>query len=660
MASEEGLVRRRLNGRRMPKRPQQHVTESASKRAFERRLPKEWVYREQVEDYGIDGEVEIFSEGQATGLIFKVQLKGTDQEDPPISVRLTKDKVNYYSSLPLPVLVVLHHRRADRVFARWVQSWDPAEETSTENSITMRFPDESELAAESVRNLARDVEVHRRLLDPNGALPMELVPERLAESLGDVATAPVALALRDAARPFPDILRLLPRNATTAMGTIQIRNDRIVVSCRGLMSATMHYPEAHDTPVDVITANVMMQIGVLLERIGQSAAAARLFARFASDSSIIEHSDILLKMARAFGRAHRLGDAIETANQMIARGEADTAHLLISLTWTVLGAAITPSEREAIVEHFMSRIRRAEEIGDDRRAAIEYFNFANRLRNLGDSEQAVDCFRKAAELDPTYPDREYYAGELAGALFEAGDFDGAVAMYAKAVEHGERARFLPLLADALLMAGRYADAQRAFEQRRAENDMSPEPAEWRLKERLANRLRTLVGDAQDRNPDVANRLADVSSEALTDQQRRTQLLSALATDALCPLAWFNLGWLEANEGHERDALDAFTYAGVISRMDLEAWTLATILSIDQGSGDADDVVRAAYFIKGSNFIRYLTERTSKPDLRSAQSRVLESVEAILSSGQILAPEAEALRLRFIDDEGEYESLDIGI
>lgn len=74
----------------MPTRPEQHRSEDSSRRAFEALLPEEWVYRQLSHDYGIDGEVEVFSGGEATGLIFKVQLKGTRRDVR--TVRLSHDK----------------------------------------------------------------------------------------------------------------------------------------------------------------------------------------------------------------------------------------------------------------------------------------------------------------------------------------------------------------------------------------------------------------------------------------------------------------------------------------------------------------------------------------------------------------------------------------
>ncbi|WP_443030611.1 DUF4365 domain-containing protein [Sphingomonas sp. RT2P30] len=63
----------------MPRRPRSHQVEDISIRRFEDMLPRAWVSRIVVPDYGVDRDVEIFTAaGESTGLKFAVQLKATD------------------------------------------------------------------------------------------------------------------------------------------------------------------------------------------------------------------------------------------------------------------------------------------------------------------------------------------------------------------------------------------------------------------------------------------------------------------------------------------------------------------------------------------------------------------------------------------------------
>ena len=59
-------------------RSRSHVIEEESRRAFNRAIPAEWVVRPQNPDYGLDKQVQIFKDNQATPFFFFVQLKSSD------------------------------------------------------------------------------------------------------------------------------------------------------------------------------------------------------------------------------------------------------------------------------------------------------------------------------------------------------------------------------------------------------------------------------------------------------------------------------------------------------------------------------------------------------------------------------------------------------
>ena len=67
---------------KLPKRHRNHQLETESVRELQSKLPSTWVYRTPTDDYGIDGEVEIFDDkGFATGRKFFLQLKATDEDN---------------------------------------------------------------------------------------------------------------------------------------------------------------------------------------------------------------------------------------------------------------------------------------------------------------------------------------------------------------------------------------------------------------------------------------------------------------------------------------------------------------------------------------------------------------------------------------------------
>jgi hypothetical protein len=73
--------------------PKQHEIDEIACRLFESSLPSSWLPRPQIKDYGIDREVEIFEKRKSTGIIFKVQVKGTEKP------KFSKNRFNISFSL---------------------------------------------------------------------------------------------------------------------------------------------------------------------------------------------------------------------------------------------------------------------------------------------------------------------------------------------------------------------------------------------------------------------------------------------------------------------------------------------------------------------------------------------------------------------------------
>jgi hypothetical protein len=107
------------------------------------------------------------------------------------------------------------------------------------------------------------------------------------------------------------------------------------------------------------------------------------------------------------------------------------------------------------------------------------------------------------------------------------------------------------------MSGDYQSALAAFDQVVEDDQCAPE---WRLKLWLLRQVVSMGIDRQDREPEEALRLSDVTQVA-TEEECRTQLSRALEADALCSRAWFKVGMLESSAGNHESALGAFAFAG---------------------------------------------------------------------------------------------------
>jgi len=100
-----------------PQRTNSHLTETASWKILQNKIPDEWIVRELSErDYGIDAYIEIVQTGgDVTGNLCSIQLKGTNNIDWRNNSNgggvaklsgIAKSTVNYWMNLPMPVFLV--------------------------------------------------------------------------------------------------------------------------------------------------------------------------------------------------------------------------------------------------------------------------------------------------------------------------------------------------------------------------------------------------------------------------------------------------------------------------------------------------------------------------------------------------------------------------
>ena len=140
------------------KRPIQHEIDTAAVRAVLAILPRSWVFREiGKDDYGIDGEIEVFQEQRSTGLIIKVQIKGTEKlklnsARDTISFQLGIEKAKYLTEeVRIPVIFIVCDVTSGRAYWNAVQldhdfkSRLLSAVESTQGSLVLHIPVSNEL-----------------------------------------------------------------------------------------------------------------------------------------------------------------------------------------------------------------------------------------------------------------------------------------------------------------------------------------------------------------------------------------------------------------------------------------------------------------------------------------------------------------------------------
>lgn len=159
----------------MPKRPRSHQLETLSEGRFRSLIPEAWVVRRKDFDYGIDLEVELFDQHEAsTGLMFYVQLKATDDDAKRKHISLKEDSKAYYRSLIIPTMLV-RYCAAD-TSTHWKWNFDIPDVAEGKQSQAVEFTDADFWNDNTPARIEEALRLWRRLRNqkPNQTVPLYL------------------------------------------------------------------------------------------------------------------------------------------------------------------------------------------------------------------------------------------------------------------------------------------------------------------------------------------------------------------------------------------------------------------------------------------------------------------------------------------------------
>lgn len=128
----------------MALRPDNHITGDVAVNYIKTHLlPREWVANDYKIDYGLDLNVDIFTNHQSTGLSFCIQSKGTEKSvgNSEISYEMPMARLQDYSEQTRPVLVVYFSEPDNVFFGVWangIYGW-LSEEQRKQKSCSIRF-----------------------------------------------------------------------------------------------------------------------------------------------------------------------------------------------------------------------------------------------------------------------------------------------------------------------------------------------------------------------------------------------------------------------------------------------------------------------------------------------------------------------------------------
>lgn len=552
-------------------------------------------------DYGVDREVEIFLEGRTTGLTFKVQLKASDRvsRSGP-SCRVTTDQVVYWKSLDVPVLIVYWVVESQSLYGRWVHTLgrEPSRNPGAE-TMTVSYGPEDALI-DPADWLVRDVVLVRELRA--GRLPQPFALRLRVDDSFTAASQPeliVRLRALVKARNLSSIVEVLRAGhddhrpeflVHLSGGRSSVLRASVpidVASVRVTMPDDAYGEHRAQALPDALASDVLVAMAVALERTGARAPAARLLdgvARHSWIAAMPDPADVLsalLDEHELVEEAVALSLRLTTADDSATRDVSD-AYLRVVVQHL---ERVDEVVLVALADQMRRRARLELSSNDPRRAGRVHYNLTKVLGGLGERAALLPEFDAALARDPGYQDREYYFRERGGVRWDAGDYLGAAEDYRQALQLGADPAWLqPLLVDALLWAGRYAEASEVF-------------AGWRPSDHPLDRLALLDGVVvsevvrttglaqQDRRPADPVHIEEAGEAA----ELCVELLRS--TDALDPRIWINL-----IQGQTPPALSRLILIALRCQHEVLPWAMATAVAFMSEDGRASlfpHVVRSA-------------------------------------------------------------------
>jgi tetratricopeptide (TPR) repeat protein len=650
----------------MMQRPRSHQLEDESWKALSNSIPHHWVLRKPQPDYGIDGEVEIFDEsGSSTGLLFFVQLKGTDTKEKAkaLSCRIQLKTLSYYKSLPVPVLLIRYHSPSKSLYFRWFGTIDPYYTRKGSKTIKVDFSDETRWSEETPGLLVEQLKFFQRFTAPVISLPIEFRFEFPNKEVFSFPVSIVESIIRETGRSVSEIISFSSgSHSLTLSPRIKITNDLILIEIEGLKSFNLHVRRGYskEEVKTKLPHAVFIGISFVLYLLGQINIAAEIASKHILSSGILSNQDLIFEIASCFFLARRVDMALKLSEQLLDMGEQYRfAYRIFSLP-AFKKVHMDEVELESFKKVLLKAIDKAKEAGNLVIAAESHYNLGNRIRGggLGKDREALCHYLKAAKYDPTYKKRDYFWSEVGGILFHLNKFSCSERFYSKAIEIGAGTECMALRADALMFAGKYREAYELFEEHSKVAKKIED--EWALKSWiLGGLIKTLGIETQKRRPNDAIKIADIKE--LPPEEVEKRISQTLSLDALCGLAWFNNGVHMVSKKEYSDAVISFLIAAVVQPNDIEAWSNTVICNFNcpEFVYLLPSVLSVAYEKNGEEFVsKFSLDIEKQPHLPDwVKTEIVNRVGEYTRS----LPKKEKLPiLRLIKPDGTYVVIDTNL
>lgn len=578
----------------MTNRCRNHILQERSFAILRDIFPDSWLIHSFTYDYGVDIQVEIFSEdGTGTGNRFYAQVKSTDNSKEKDSLQLDRSHFDYWAGHTDSVALFRYYEQSKQLFWCWMHDCD------------WRIKDNAQSL--DVVNLLRQwkefespYEIERYLRDRRQAfLTPSMPPYKITVESNSPNSLPPIMASNIAKLINSNHITVLPKTRNIGNFHLELYGKKMAASYYGFPGIILDCERKISN--EEITSLALLAVFLCACRYRQ--------VNFAK---IILHNteEILYNTANANAKIYFFDALIftlgikETVNIIFPLIKKDKKSNLIWYNFMISCAYASykyGEEREwsSILKDWIDNPPVENSSG------IFLYNLGNSLSNQGQYLDACKAFASALQRDSSYEGRAYFWEEYGAASFEAGKYEDAARCYEKMITLNNDNFLHWKLGDAFFHLGEYTKAVDQFKLAIHGSEKSNQDYIILLMS-VCNELSTVWGIQSQSlvNLEESEReIVELSQHFLDRSQIITYLKPTMEKNAIDGLFNFNAGVLASNNNHHSIAMYRFLVCALNQRWDSEAWTNAIMCAINANEhAIAICACRAAYFYIKEDFL----------------------------------------------------------
>jgi tetratricopeptide (TPR) repeat protein len=636
----------------MTKRIRSHQLETESFRKFEATIPSQWVFRRKDNDYGIDGEIEIFDDdGKATGLLINVQLKSTDSSDfnKCLKENFKIDTLKYYYNLQYPVLIAKYCSYFDTTYFTWAHSRNRGKPKKGQKQIVVNFSQDNVLNPSIFSQLKLDVINYLNWRKKELSLPLKL--SLSIDTKVDIRKTDIVMHFRNYAQINEVHIEICEVFDKDAIGKILITPTATIVSVGGdSASYTFSKPNKGDGWAGIWLADINTSLSILIGYAGIPAIASKLIAPIYKTSTFFSKSssNLLFGLLKCFYDAGDYHLVLEACKWAIEEKEY-IDEVRIFAIWFQKHYIRPNITKEHLFEQILLLISEFFiGIKHEKGISTSYYNLGNFYASLSKYYKALSFYNQARRFDSSYCERHYYCSEVGTVLFNSGRFKLAKKAYKMSLELKDESDIRARYADALIHIGELLEGIKQLRLFCSKNNNS---LNWQLK------LTALANIRERYNIKDGCRDVDVSRNIMLDDNysNGSKLIDAIQSDIFNCIAWFNLGVKYNLDNKYEDAFWAFLWAAICCDTDVEAWSNAFLLGCGRKKSEENNFIifsifEVAFQKNHENFLTRLFHEINKQPFLKNKEEVKNGILSFIKTSNKSKP----VTVRIVDSANNFK------